>query len=265
MRQKYYPRSSNIKTTMNVSEPLASFECKRCDKFSTDGFLSIAEQHHQMKEHLESVHPYWDFEDLGTAAQDYRANFRRLRSEQLEYFCTKCRTIITSNTPVCTSCGADTTEFTESSDETDQLGRTGIDRKQLFGILGSILLFFGVFTPIISVPIVGSVNYFQNGKGDGVIILVLALISIGLVLVKKYGGLYITGAGSLAVMVFTFVNFQVRMSQIQDEMQRDLAGNPFRGIADVAMQSVQMQWGWAVLVIGAVLVIAAAAISDKAD
>jgi hypothetical protein len=108
-------------------------------------------------------------------------------------------------------------------------------------------------------------NYFQNGKGDGVIVLVLALISLGLVLAKKYGGLWITGAGSLAVMVFTFVNFQVRMGQMQEKMESELAGNPFRGIADVAIQSIQIQWGWAVLIIGAALVIASAAISDKAD
>ena len=68
------------------------------------------------------------------------------------------------------------------------MGHTGLHRKQLFGIMGSILLFFGVFTPIISAPIVGSINYFQNAKDDGVIVVVLAVISIGLVLAKKYSG-----------------------------------------------------------------------------
>ena len=67
----------------------------------------------------------------------------------------------------------------------------------------------------------------------------------------------------MAVMMFTFVNFQVRISGMKDEMESKLAGNPFRGFADVAMQSIQIQWGWAVLVIGAVLLIAAAAIGDK--
>jgi hypothetical protein len=45
-------------------------------------------------------------------------------------------------------------------------------------------------------------------------------------------------------------------------MQSDLAANPFGGIATAAMQSVQIQWGWAVLVVGAVLIIAAAAVRE---
>lgn len=38
----------------------------------------------------------------------------------------------------------------------------------LLGVIGSIVLFIAVFMPLFSVPIVGNVNYFQNGKGDGV-------------------------------------------------------------------------------------------------
>lgn len=133
-------------------------------------------------------------------------------------------------------------------------------RKQMLGLIGSLILFVGVFTPIISLPIVGTMNYFQNGKGDGVIILALAIVSLILTLTKRYRGLWLTGIGSLAVMVFTFVNFQMRMSEMQAQMESQLSGNPFRGLADIAMQSVQIQWGWAVLIVGAGLVIAAAAI-----
>lgn len=225
---------------MNVSEELTAVECNRCNTFLIDGSVSTAEQQQRMKEHLDATHPYWELEDLETGARDYKTNFRLVTRQR-----------------------RDTRGSIESGEEQDELGRTGIDRKQLFGIIGSILLFFGVFTPIISAPIVGSINYFQNGKGDGVIVLVLALISIGLVLLKKYGGLYLTGAGSLAILVITFLNFQIRISQMQTEMETTLAGNPFRGVADVAMHSIQIQWGWAVLIIGAVFLIAAAAISDK--
>jgi len=48
-------------------------------------------------------------------------------------------------------------------------------------------------------------------------------------------------------------------------MESELAGNPFRGLADMAMQSVQLQWGWALLIVGAALVIASAAIKDEAQ
>ena len=135
--------------------------------------------------------------------------------------------------------------------------------KQLLGLIGSSVLFVGVFAPIVSIPIMGNMNYFQNGKGDGVIILVLAVISLILVLLKKFKGLWFTGLGSMAVMTFTFINFQIALANAKTQMETELLGNPFRGIADIAMQSVQIQWGWALLIVGAVLVIASAAIKEK--
>ena len=135
--------------------------------------------------------------------------------------------------------------------------------KQLLGLIGSIVLFVGVFTPIVSVPIVGNMNYFQNGKGDGTIVLILAIISLVLVLANKYKGLWFTGIGSLGAVLFAFINFQSKMSQAKADMDAELAGNPFRGLADMAMQSVQLQWGWALLIVGAALVIASAASKEK--
>ena len=134
--------------------------------------------------------------------------------------------------------------------------------KQLLGLIGSAILFVGVFAPIISIPIMGNMNYFQNGKGDGVIVLVLAVISFILVLLKKFKGLWFTGLGSMAIMTFTFINFQMALNNTRTQMETELTGNPFRGIADMAMQSVQIQWGWALLIIGVVLLIASAAIKE---
>lgn len=135
--------------------------------------------------------------------------------------------------------------------------------KQNLGLIGSIVLFVGVFAPIVSVPLIGNMNYVQNGRGGGVFIMILAAISLILVLKKRYGGLWLTGIVSLVLMAFTFIRFQIKMSDAQKQMAADLAGNPFRGIADAAMQSVQLQWGWAVLVVGAGLLIASAAIKDE--
>jgi len=109
----------------------------------------------------------------------------------------------------------------------------------------------------------GNMNYFQNGKGDGTIVLVLAVVSLVLVMAKKYRGLWFTGLSSLTVMAFSFINFQMKMSEISAQMETELVGNPFRGLGDVAMQSVQLQWGWALLVVGAGLLIASTAIRNE--
>ena len=103
----------------------------------------------------------------------------------------------------------------------------------------------------------------QNGESDGTIVLVLAVISLVLVLAKKYKGLWFTGVGNLGVMLFTFINFQSKMSEAKAHMEVQLAGNPFRGLTDMAMQSVQLQWGWALLIVGVALLMASAAMKDE--
>jgi hypothetical protein len=57
----------------------------------------------------------------------------------------------------------------------------------------------------------------------------------------------------------------MKMSDVKSHMESDLAGNPFRGLADMAVQSVQLQWGWALLVVGSALVVASAAIKDESQ
>ena len=42
-------------------------------------------------------------------------------------------------------------------------------------------------------PIVGSLNYFHNGQGDGTIVLVLAVISMILAITRRFRGLSVTG------------------------------------------------------------------------
>lgn len=131
------------------------------------------------------------------------------------------------------------------------------------GLIGAALLFFGAFAPIVSIPIAGSQNYFQNGHGDGVVIVVIAAIAAMLAIAARYKGLLFAGGAALAVLIFTFVNFQMRLSEMKDKMATDLAGNPFRGLADVAVGSVQLQWGWAVLVIGGLVLLGAGATSSR--
>jgi uncharacterized membrane protein YidH (DUF202 family) len=138
-----------------------------------------------------------------------------------------------------------------------------MNTKQLTGMIGSVLLFIGVFMPIVHVPVIGTINYFHNGRGDGVIVLILALISVLLVLGQRYKGLWFTGIGSLGITLFTFINFQSKISRVKQEMTPELVGNPFHGLVNAAVESFELQWGWALLILGAMLVIASASMEDK--
>lgn len=133
-----------------------------------------------------------------------------------------------------------------------------VDLAQILGILGSVLLFLGTFAPIVSVPIIGSISFLKNGSGDGLILIALAIASVLLVLRRKYQWVWLSGLGALAVIVFNFIFLQIKLYEIQVRMQNELADNPFKGIADLAVQSIRLEWGWGILLIGTGLIITAA-------
>jgi hypothetical protein len=134
--------------------------------------------------------------------------------------------------------------------------------KQLLGLIGSSLLFMGVFTPIISYPVIGSMNAFQHTQWNGPILLILAVISLFLSMTGRYNRLWVTGFLSLGVVAQTFISIQFKLVALQEKMAMRLAGTPMRGLADKAVQSVQFRWGWALLVLGALLLIASAALKE---
>jgi len=124
--------------------------------------------------------------------------------------------------------------------------------KHLLGLIGSAILFVGVFAPIFAVPIVGNINSFSLPiieDGDsikfGTIILLLALTSFVLTLLKKYIRLYITGITSLFIVLYS----HIRLNEASNRLEKNLM--------------VHFQWGWPLLVIGAVLLISSAAIKNK--
>ena len=122
---------------------------------------------------------------------------------------------------------------------------------KMLGIIGSLVLFLGVFAPIVKIPILGSMNYFRNGSGDGVILIAMAIISLVFVFRGQLEKLLWTASVSLATLTFTFLYFNWKMHQIGSEMDKSLAGNPFRGMAgELAKNSIQIEWGWIVLIFG---------------
>lgn len=162
--------------------------------------------------------------------------------------CPVCKKEISKIAPSCPHCGE---PFSHQP--------IGQSYNALAGVAGAALLAIGVFCPLVSVPIMGSLNYFMNGKGDGVVVLFFAAASVGIVLWKKFRLLLVTGGATAVLMIFSFTQFHHKMGLAQADMERSMTGNPFGGLAKAAMQSIQMQWGWAVLVLGVALLIFAGA------
>lgn len=135
--------------------------------------------------------------------------------------------------------------------------------KKVVGIGGSAVLALGTFMPIVSMPLVGSLNYFNNGQGDGVFILILAVAAAVLTLLGYYKFVWIPGAISAGLLLFTLIRFIQVVSDAKSSMSEDLEGNPFAGLAEGFMNSVQLQWGWMFLFIGALAIVATPFVSRK--
>jgi len=137
--------------------------------------------------------------------------------------------------------------------------------RRILALTGPLLLFLGVFVPIYSVPIIGNVNYFNNGRGDGVIILGLVAISVPFALLKRFHWLWATGVGSLILIGYSLLNLRSQMFAMTAQVYWQLGRNPLRESAFDLMQVAQLQWGWALLTLGSAFTIASAAIQPSAD
>lgn len=89
-------------------------------------------------------------------------------------------------TLACVGCGWTKPIEYPKAESTRVGGLLDPNNRHVVGLIGSLLLFIGVFCPIVSAPIIGNINYFQNGKGDGVLIIILVGISLALTFRKQY-------------------------------------------------------------------------------
>ena len=83
--------------------------------------------------------------------------------------------------------------------QAETAGERGALIQLVLGLSGAAVLFIGAFLPLVSLPVVGTLNYFDNGLGDGVIIVILAGLSGVFAAIRKPHLLWITGLGSLGV------------------------------------------------------------------
>ena len=135
--------------------------------------------------------------------------------------------------------------------------------RQTLAVTAGILLIFGAFTPMVSFPFVGDVDFFREGYGDGYILLAMAGLSVALAITGRWKQVLVPGLGSLAVVLWTFMGVQDTISQARSGAQATLAGNPHEGLAASVMQSIQWEWGWLVLFAGCGLLVYSAARRDE--
>ncbi len=129
-----------------------------------------------------------------------------------------------------------------------------------FALGGAALLIAGLFAPIITLPILGSINLFNNASNEtAIIIVVLAAAAAWLAVREHTEDAIWPGFAAGAILLYVFARIQYGLSKMRASLTEGLEGNPFAGLAQTALGSVQLQWGWLVLAAGAGLIIYAGA------
>lgn len=64
----------------------------------------------------------------------------------------------------------------------------------------------------------------------------------------------------MAVICFTFITFWQKFSEAREELATEMEGNIFAGIGEAMIDSIQLKWRWAVIVIGVGCVLACAVV-----
>jgi energy-converting hydrogenase Eha subunit E len=134
---------------------------------------------------------------------------------------------------------------------------TMTDRRQMFGLAGAALLIIGTFLPLVTMPIVGSLNYFLNGKGDGIYVVGYGGLAILFTLIKRYKLLWIPALLAIAQLTYALINFNQKLSEAAAMLENNIFG---QGLAS----AIRLDWAWIVLYAGAALLVVAATRKEPA-
>lgn len=118
--------------------------------------------------------------------------------------------------------------------------------------VGIALLVAGCFAPLASLPIVGTLTYIS---GDGVFVLAGAGIAAAIVVLRRYFWLLPLATILLALVVYDGAKLYTGLAQVRSESQDN-------ALTSALMQSAHMEWGWVLLIAGALCLGAAALRTD---
>lgn len=147
---------------------------------------------------------------------------------------------------------------------TDRPSETRVGR-MLLAVTAAVILVIGTFTPMVSVPFIGGIDYFRDGYADGYILLIMAGLSAALAVAGRWKQVLVPALGSLAAILWTFLGVQDTIAQARSGAPAELTGNPHEGLAASVMASIQWEWGWVLLFAGSGLLVYSAARRDRSE
>ena len=142
--------------------------------------------------------------------------------------------------------------------------------KQFVSFIGSLILIIGIFMPLLSIPMLGiSMSYFDVNKNESILILLFVLISIIVTILNRYKYLWISIFGILLTLSYTFWNIHNKKADFESLIGGNMDDNPMggflQGFMELAINSVKIEWGWIIIILGVIAYIFASVLRDKKE
>ena len=109
-----------------------------------------------------------------------------------------------------------------------------LDLIQLMGFGGIVCILIGLFSPIVSFGAF-SISFFQQGSYEGILLLILAVASSILLARQNFIWLWATATNAGLLILLSFMGRLNAIQEAKSKLETEMAGNPFRGLADLAM------------------------------
>lgn len=123
-------------------------------------------------------------------------------------------------------------------------------KKQIVGIIGTLLTMIGVFLPAFSMNTFDDLTLFNHGKGDGVIILGVCSFALILLLFRKFIAFILVTLVSSTIIGMKLYKFDHLVHDMKRDTIQSLTGNPFEIYGISIINSAQLRYGWMILCVG---------------
>lgn len=109
--------------------------------------------------------------------------------------------------------------------------------------------------PFLGVPLFRDKTYWELSITGAIILLALTLLSLIAAGFRKFGWLYLTGLASLGLLIYSIQKVGERKATVLSEITQSLEGSPLKGLGVGFVKSVDYRYGWAVMLLGVVILI----------
>jgi hypothetical protein len=130
-------------------------------------------------------------------------------------------------------------------------------KKLSLGLAGSALLVVATFSPIVSIPIIGPLTFFSVNSIAGLSLIWLSLVGGLLTFASLWRYLALAGLICLSLPTYIIIRYENAMDQATSELRKDLNDPTLQGIGQVGLHLIQLEWGVALMILGALCWIAA--------